>query len=139
MLQSFLCFSNKFITFSIVLVKTGRLLELSFLRSNTKLFFVLIHLQSLYSVNYFIFSISFFFATCGQAWKVLIIFLCYQNLSQIVLLLYCSSSYYLFYTLKYFITRCHVRCQLLYFDRKISILESTLNFQINYIFIITSL
>jgi len=47
MLQSFLCSLYIFITFSIPPVKTGRSLELSFLRSDIKLFFVLVHLRSL--------------------------------------------------------------------------------------------
>jgi len=142
MLQSFLFSLYKFITFSIVLVKNWKVTGavLSKIRCKVVFRFDILYLWSLYSVNCFIFSVSFFFfTTCGQAWKALIIFLYCQNLLQIVLILYCSSSYYLFYTLKYFIVRCHVRCQLSYFNRKISILESTSNFQIKYIFIITSL
>jgi len=51
MIKSFLCYSYNFITFSIASVKNGRLLVLSFLRSNTKLFLN----------NFFPFSVIFSF------------------------------------------------------------------------------
>ena len=139
MLQSFLCSSYKFITFSIVLVKNWKVTGavLSKIQYKVALHFDTLTVLILRKLFHFL-CIFLFFATCGRAWKALIIFLYCQNLLQIVLILYCSSSYYLFYTLKHFIMRCHVRCQLSYFDWKISILESTSNFQIKYIFIITS-
>jgi len=140
MLQSFLCSSYKFITFSIVLVKNWKVtgVVLSKIRYKVVLCFDTFKVLILCKLFHFLCTFLFF-TTCGRTWKALIIFLYYQNNSQIVLILYCSSSCYLFYTLKYFISQYNLQCQLLYFDQKISILESTSNFQIKYIFIITSL
>jgi len=139
MLQSFLCSSYNFITFSIAPVKNWKVTGAVFSKNQCK---VVLHFDTflVLILHKLFFSLYLsFFTTCGWAWKALIIFLYYQNLSQILLILYCSNSYCLFCTLKYFIVWSHIQCQLSYFNQKISILETASNFQIKYILIITSL
>jgi len=113
MLQSFLCFSYNFITFSIAPVKNWKVTGavLSKIRYKVVLHFDTFLVLILHKLFCFL-HIFLFFAACGWAWKMLIIFLYYQNLSQIVLILYCSNSYCLFCTLKYFIAWSHIQRQL---------------------------
>ena len=117
MLQSFLCSSYNFITFSIAPVKNWKVTGAVFAKIQYKVVLCFDTFLVLISVNFSFSLYLSFFATCGWAWKALIVFL-YYYLSQIVLILYCSSSYCLFYTLKHIIVQCHVQCQLSYFDQK---------------------